>query len=67
MSDPYETLAARLDERFGEQLTFIPSICGELTIEVDMENLIAVATALRNVAVFGCEVLRTVCGVDYLS
>ncbi len=67
MSDAYETLAARLDERFGEQLEFVPSIRGELTIEVDKENLLAVATALRNEAAFGFEMLMDVCGVDYLS
>ncbi len=67
MSDPYETLAARLDECFDEQVKLVASIRGELTIEVDKENLIAVATALRNDAAFGFEMLMDVCGVDYLS
>jgi len=67
MTDRYETLAARLDERFGEQVAFVPSTCGELTIEVGKDDLIAVATALRNEADFGFEMLMDVCGVDYLS
>ena len=67
MTDRYETLAARLDERFGEQVEIIASTCGELTIEVGKGDLIAVATALRNEADFGFEMLMDVCGVDYLE
>jgi NADH-quinone oxidoreductase subunit C len=67
MTDRYETLAARLDERFGEQVTRVPSTCGELTLEVDKDDLIEVATALRNEADFGFEMLMDVCGVDYLD
>jgi len=52
MTDRYETLAAQIDERFGEQMTRVPSICGELSYEVDKDDLIEIAT---------------VCGVDYLS
>lgn len=67
MTDRYETLAARLDERFGEQVTLVPSTCGEITIEVARSDLIAVATGLRNDADFGFEMLMDVCGIDYLS
>jgi len=66
MTDRYETLTTRLDERFGEQVRVVPSTCGELTIEVDRGDLIGVATALRNEADFGFEMLMDVCGVDYL-
>ena len=66
MSDRYETLAARIDERFGEQMTRVASTCGELTYELDKGNLTEVATALRNEAEFGFEMLMDVCGVDYL-
>ena len=48
MTDRYETLAARIDERFGEQMTRVPSSCGELTFVVDKDDLIEIATALRN-------------------
>lgn len=67
MTDRYETLAARLDERFGEQVTRVPSTCGELTFEVSKDDLVEVATALRNEADFGFEMLMDVCGVDYLD
>ena len=67
MTNRYETLAARIDERFGEQITRIPSICGELTFEVGKDDLHEVATALRNEAEFGFEMLVDVCGVDYLT
>ena len=56
-----------MDERFGEQIERVTSICGELTFEVGKDDLIEVATALRNEAEFGFEMLIDVCGVDYLS
>jgi NADH-quinone oxidoreductase subunit C len=67
MTDAFETQVARLEERFGDQVRILPSICGEITIEVDRQDLIAVATALRNEAEFGFEMLMDVCGVDYLT
>jgi NADH-quinone oxidoreductase subunit C len=67
MSERYETLAARIDERFGGELRRLPSTCGELTYEVDKENLHEVATALRNEGDFGFEMLMDVCGIDYLN
>ncbi len=65
MTDRYETLAARLDERFGEKITRVESTCGELTYEVDKDDLIEVAAALRGE--HGFEMLMDVCGVDYLT
>ena len=65
MTDRYETLDARIDERFSEQLTPVESSCGELTYEVDKDDLHEVASALRSE--FGFEMLMDVCGVDYLS
>ncbi len=67
MSERLETLASRLDGRFGEKLVRVPSICGELTYEASKDDLIEVATALRNEADFGFEMLMDVCGVDYLN
>jgi NADH-quinone oxidoreductase subunit C len=67
MTSQYETLAVRIKERFGEQLSQVRSVCGELTYEVDKNDLIEVATALRHEADFGFEMLIDVCGVDYLS
>ena len=65
MSDRIEALAARVDERFGEQVTRVESSCGELTYVVDSDGLTEVATALRGE--LGFEMLIDVCGVDYLS
>ena len=56
-----------MDERFGEQIRRVASSCGELTIEVERDDLIEVATALRNEAEFGFEMMIDVCGVDYLT
>ena len=67
MTDRHETLAARIDERFGDQVTRVASTCRELTIEVGKDDLVAVATALRNEPEFGFEMLIDVCGVDYLN
>jgi NADH-quinone oxidoreductase subunit C len=62
MSERFETLAARIDERFGEQMLRLPSICGELSYTLDKDDLIEIATALRNEADFGFEMLMDVCG-----
>ena len=40
MSERYETLTSRIDGRFGEKVRRVPSICGELTYEVDKDDLI---------------------------
>jgi len=67
MSERYETMVTRIHERFGEQMRRVPSNCGELTYELDKDDLIEIATALRNEAAFGFEMLMDVCGVDYLN
>jgi len=67
MSERYEKLAARIADRFGDQVIRVDSTCGELTIEVGKDDLIAVAAALRNEVEFGFEMLMDVCGVDYLQ
>ena len=67
MSQRHETLAARIDERLGEQMQRIPSTCGELTYEVDKDHFFEAATALRNEGDLGFEMLMDVCGVDYLE
>jgi len=67
MSDRNETLASQLDACFGEQLMPVASTCGELTYELDKDNLTTVATSLRDEPEFGFEMLMDVCGVDYLG
>ncbi len=67
MSEINETLAARIDARFGEKLTRVDSTCGELTYRLDKDELVEVARALRDEPEFHFELLIDVCGVDYLS
>jgi NADH-quinone oxidoreductase subunit C len=67
MSKNLETLAARIDARFGESLSRLPSTCGELGYIVPKDDLIGVALALRDEEDFGFEQLMDVCGVDYLT
>lgn len=57
MSDFYETLAARIEARFREQVTRVPSRCGELTFEVPKTALIDVTMALRDEPDFSFEQL----------
>lgn len=67
MTGSNETLAARIDARFGERVTRVPSNCGELTYEVGKDDLVDVATRLRDDPEFRVEQLIDVCGVDYLA
>lgn len=67
MSSIHETIAARIDERFGQQVARIESGCGEVTFEIAKEDLVEVATALRDEADFAVDQLIDVCGVDYLN
>ena len=67
MSPRLEELAAAIADRFGSLLSPVDSICGELTYELDKDNLVEVATALRDEDGFRFETLIDLCGVDYLS
>ena len=67
MSDINEALAARIDARFGEKLTQIDSNCGELTYQIEKDDLIEIAMALRDESEFQFEILIDICGVDYLT
>jgi len=67
MSDINETLAARIDARFGEKLTRVPSTCDELTYELKKDDLLEVAKALRDEPEFAFDLLVDICGVDYLT
>jgi NADH-quinone oxidoreductase subunit C len=62
-----ETLAARIDARFGERLTRVSSICGELTYEVSPDDVVEIGTSLRDDEEFKLDQLIDVCGVDYLT
>ena len=67
MPDSSRQLAEQLQQRFGETLLSVVDAVGEVTIELACENLIEVATALRDEAGFAFEMLVDLCGVDYVS
>jgi len=67
MTISIETLAARIDTRFGERVTRVTSICDELTYEVAKADLVDVANALRDDDDLQIDQLIDVCGVDYLT
>lgn len=65
MSEYYQQLAGKVDERFGALGVTTDVAYGELTAEVPVERLIEVCTALRDESAFGFEQLMDLCGVDY--
>jgi NADH-quinone oxidoreductase subunit C len=67
MSSSLETLAARIDARFRASVNRIPSVCGELSYVLAKDNLIEIATALRDEKDFAFDQLMDVCGVDFLT
>jgi NADH-quinone oxidoreductase subunit C len=67
MTTSHETIAARIDARFGERMSRMPSICGELTYEVGKDDLVDVATILRDDPELSVDQLIDACGVDYLT
>ena len=67
MSDYYNNLATRIEERFKGLVSGTTVAVGELTIEVAPQHLHDVCIALRDEAPFSCEELIDLCGVDYLE
>lgn len=65
MSQINQELAARIEQRFGDAVTHVPSRTGELTFEVDRAALHETCRVLRDE--FGFEQCMDVCGVDYLA
>jgi len=61
------SLAERLVARFGDLLASVETSLGQTTIEVTADNLLKVATALRDEPDFDFSLLVDVCGVDYLG
>ena len=62
-----ESLAARIDARFGDRLTRLPSTCDELGYEIRKNDLLEITAVLRDDEEFGFEQLIDACGVDYLT
>lgn len=67
MSQRVHQLADALSERFGGELAACRVALDEVTIEVDADRLVGVATALRDEEAFRFEQLTDLCGVDYLT
>ena len=67
MSARIETLASVIDARVAAKARRVPSTTGELTIEVDPADLLAVCRTLRDDPELSFEMLMDVCGVDYLE
>jgi NADH-quinone oxidoreductase subunit C len=62
-----ETLAQAIAAALPSKLLRIANSAGELTYEVPAEQLLSVATVLRDAAELKFEMCMDVCGVDYLS
>jgi NADH-quinone oxidoreductase subunit C len=67
MSDYYQELATRVQQRFNSQISATNVELGELTVELPCEHIRSVCTALRDEDGFNFEQLIDVCGVDYLT
>ena len=67
MKPRYEALAQKITACFGDRLSAVETICGELTYELDRNELLAVAKTLRDEDEFHFEILIDLCGVDYLT
>lgn len=67
MSDYYQQLASRVQQRFSSQISATHVEFGELTVELPREHIRSVCTALRDEDGFKFEQLIDVCGVDYLT
>ncbi|MDH3935280.1 MAG: NADH-quinone oxidoreductase subunit C, partial [Gammaproteobacteria bacterium] len=67
MTDSSRQLAEQLQNRFADTLLANIDAAGEVTIEVAADELIEVATALRDEPAFCFEILIDVCGVDYAN
>jgi len=67
MGTTIQTLASRLEQRFGELLQSCSVALDEVTIEVPASNIQEVCMALRDDAEFSFEQLIDLCGVDYAA
>jgi NADH-quinone oxidoreductase subunit C len=67
MSEYYQSLAERIEQRFKGLITGVTVAVGELTVEVKPQHLIELCHALRDEEAFGFEQLIDLCGIDYLT
>ncbi|MEM6998831.1 MAG: NADH-quinone oxidoreductase subunit C [Pseudomonadota bacterium] len=67
MTDTVTSLATKLEERFQDQVIDCVKDRNEVTLIISAENIISVATSLRDESEFRFEQLSDLCGMDYLS
>jgi NADH-quinone oxidoreductase subunit C len=67
MSDYYQQLADKVQQRFRTQITATHVEFAELTVELPREHLLSVCIALRDEGDFAFEQMIDLCGVDYLD
>jgi NADH-quinone oxidoreductase subunit C len=67
MATRLETLSAALAAALGDRIVSLKREFGELTMVVRPEDLVEVATTLRDAPELRFEQLMDVCGVDYLA
>jgi NADH-quinone oxidoreductase subunit C len=65
MSAKLETLSLNLQKHLGERIKSLKTALGEITIEVDVADYVAVMQVLRNEPELNFEELVDLCGVDY--
>ncbi len=65
MSDYYQQLSTRIQQRFQGQVGRCTVAAGELTVEVLRQHMNQVCRALRDEPEFAFEQLIDLCGVDY--
>ncbi len=65
MSDYYQQLAKRVEDRLGSLGVKTRVLAGELTVEVSPEHLLKACERLRDEPEFGFEQLVDLCGLDY--
>ena len=65
MSAKLETLSLNLQKHLGERIKSLKTALGEITIEVDVADYVAVMQTLRNEPELNFEELIDLCGVDY--
>lgn len=66
MSNVVDKLAASLQDRFGDAIS-VDVAFSEVTAEIDVKDILATCTALRDEPAFAFELLVDLCAVDYLT
>ena len=67
MTDSNQDLAAYAQKLFGGSITDLRESAGQLTIEVQRDEIISVCTRLRDDPAFAFTQMMDLCGVDYLD